>query len=69
MVGLKRWMFDNAPVVIAEYKKLEPYNRHSKHRKSPREELNEWYRNRPVKWDEERDGAFWGYRGRRGARM
>jgi len=22
MVGLKRWMFDNAPAVIAEYKKL-----------------------------------------------
>ena len=49
--------------------KLEPYNRHPKHRQSPREELNEWYRNRPVKWDEERQGAFWGYRGRRGARM
>ena len=47
-------------------RKLEPYNRHAKHRKSPREELNEWYRNRPVKWDE---GAFRGYRGRRGARM
>jgi len=22
MVGLKRWMFDNAPAVIAEYKKM-----------------------------------------------
>ena len=49
--------------------KLEPYNRHPKHRQSPREELNEWYRNRPVKWDEEKEGAFWGYRGRRGTRM
>jgi hypothetical protein len=40
-----------------------------KRRRSPREELDEFYRNRPVKWDEERKGAFWGYRGRRGARM
>ncbi|MEC8929087.1 MAG: hypothetical protein VX705_07750 [Verrucomicrobiota bacterium] len=50
-------------------RKLKPYNRHPKHRQSPREELNEWYRNLPLKWDEERKGAFWGYRGRRGARM
>jgi hypothetical protein len=50
-------------------RKLEPYNRHSKPRRSPREELDEFYRNRPVGWDEAKDGAFWGYRGRRGARM
>jgi hypothetical protein len=50
-------------------RKLEPYNRHSKPRRSPREELDGFYRNRPVGWDEAKDGAFWGYRGRRGARM
>ena len=54
-------------------RKLEPrkanYERHPKPRQSPREELNEWYRNRRLDWDENKDGAFWGYRGRRGARM
>ena len=50
-------------------RKLEPYNRHPKQRQSSREELNEWYRNRRLDWDETKDGAFWGYRGRRGARM
>jgi len=42
-------------------RKLEPYNLHSKHRRSPREELDGFYRNRPVGWDEAKDGAFWGY--------
>ena len=37
--------------------------------RSEREKLDEWYRNRRLDWDEEKDGAFWGYRGRRGARM
>ena len=34
-----------------------------------REKLDDWYRNRRLDWDEEKDGAFWGYRGRPGARM
>ena len=50
-------------------RKLDAYNRHPKHRRSSREELNEWYHNRRLDWDETKDGAFWGYRGRRGVRM
>ena len=42
---------------------------HPQPRQDPREELNGWYRNRRLDWDETKDGAFWGHRGRRGARM